>query len=280
MKRLFRNKPVFILSLAVLLSVGIVAGSALAGDRAGPLSAAANVITTPVRAGVSKVMDWAEGAGNYAFHYNEMKQELTDLRKQVADLQQQVRRGQEASRENEQLRELLNLQAKHQDFVFESARITEQAASNWDSTLTLSKGSSAGVKTGNCVVSETGVLIGVVDEVGPNYCRVNTVIDPDFEMGGFVVRTFSAGVLEGDFTQMSKGCLKLSYLSEQAKLVAGDEVATSGKGGIYPPDLVVGKVESVFSDPSGLTRYAVISPSVDLRALTEVFIIKDFTAVE
>ena len=61
-----------------------------------------------------------------------------------------------------------------------------------------------------------------------------------------------------------QGKLKLSYLPEDAQLVSGDEVVTSGKGDVYPSGLVVGQVEGVFTDPSGMTRYAVIAPETDL----------------
>ena len=198
----------------------------------------------------------------------------------MADLEAQLRESGEAARENQQLRQLLRLQEKHQDFVFESARVTQRSTTNWESTFTLSKGSSAGVQTGNCVISETGALVGVVEEVGLNYCRVSTVINTDIEMGGICVRTDCAGILEGDFALMSQGRLKLSYLPDDAKLRPGDQILTSGQGDIYPPDLVVGRVEELRSDPSGMMRYAVLKPQARLDSLVEVFIIKEFDVVE
>jgi rod shape-determining protein MreC len=79
---------------------------------------------------------------------------------------------------------------------------------------------------------------------------------------------------------MQEGKLKLSYLPDGAQLVAGDEVLTSGRGGVYPSGLVVGQVEGVFTEASGKTRYAVIQPAVELGSLIEVFVIKDFDIVE
>ena len=61
---------------------------------------------------------------------------------------------------------------------------------------------------------------------------------------------------------------------------SGDEVLTSGRGEIFPSGLVVGRVEGVFTDPSGKTRYAVIEPEVTLDSLIEVFVIKEFEIVE
>ena len=79
---------------------------------------------------------------------------------------------------------------------------------------------------------------------------------------------------------MTQGKLRLSYLPDEAQLVSGDEVVTSGMGDVYPSGLVVGRVEGVFTDPSGMTRYAVIVPDVTLDQLVEVFVIKDFDIVE
>lgn len=280
MKKFFRQNGILLLVIALLLSILIGLTSALMGGNADPLSNGVNTVTAPVRGGIAAVLDWAEGVYAYVFRYGEIQDELDSLRAQVAELEEQVREGQEASRENEQLRELLNLQQRRQDFEFEAARVTGRSTDNWESTLTLSKGSSDGVQAGNCVITETGVLVGVVSKVGLNWSAVSTVISTDTEMGGIVSRTYSAGVLEGDFSLMQEGKLKLNYLPDSAQLVSGDEVLTSGRGEVYPAGLVVGQVEGVFTDPSGMTRYAVVVPDVDLDQLVEVFVIKSFDIVE
>ena len=280
MKKFFRQNGILLLVIALLLSILIGLTSALMGGNADPLSNVVNTVTAPVRGGIAAVLDWAEGVYTYVFRYGEIQDELDSLRAQVAELEEQVREGQEASRENEQLRELLNLQQRRQDFEFEAARVTGRSTDNWESTLTLSKGSSDGVQAGNCVITETGVLVGVVSKVGLNWSAVSTVISTDTEMGGIVSRTYSAGVLEGDFSLMQEGKLKLNYLPDSAQLVSGDEVLTSGRGEVYPAGLVVGQVEGVFTDPSGMTRYAVVVPDVDLEQLVEVFVIKSFDIVE
>ena len=136
------------------------------------------------------------------------------------------------------------------------------------------------MEAGSCVVTENGVLVGVVSEAGLNWAAVSTIINTDIEIGGIVNRTFSAGVLEGDFSLMNQGRLKRNYLPEEAQLVSGDEVLTSGRGEVFPAGLLVGKVEGVFTDPSGQTRYAVVEPAVALDSLIEVFVIKDFEIVE
>ena len=280
MKDFLRQNGILLLVIALLASILIGIFTFVLSGEADPLSNIVNTIAAPVRGGVAAAADWVEGAYAYVFRRGELEDELDALRRQVGELQEKVRQGEEASRENEQLRDLLGLQARRRDFVFEAGKVTAQSTANWESTLTLSKGSAAGIEAGDCVVTQTGVLVGVVAETGLNWSTVSTVIDTETEIGGIVTRTYSAGVLEGDFSLMNEGKLKLNYLPEGAQLVTGDEVLTSGRGEVFPSGLEVGRVEGVFTDPSGQTRYAVVTPSVALDSLIEVFVIKDFEIVE
>ena len=280
MKDFFRHNGILILIAAILLALVTAVVSMLFGGVADPLSNLVGILTTPVRNGITAVTNWAEEKYNDAFELEQMKEELAGLKQRNAELEAQAREAEAALQENERLRNLLELQPKEWSCDKAAAMVTARSTSNWESTLTLSKGSAAGVAVGNCVITETGVLVGVVSQVGLNWSTVSTVLNTDIEMGGIVTRTYSAGILESSFDLMRQGRLKLSYLPEDAQLVSGDEVVTSGKGDVYPSGLVVGQVEGVFTDPSGMTRYAVVLPDVKLDSLVEVFVIKDFDIVE
>ena len=280
MKDFLRQNGILLLVIALLLSILIGIFTFTLSGEADPLSDIVNTLASPVRGGIAAAADWLEGAYAYVFYRSELEDELDALRRQVGELQEKVRQGEEASRENEQLRDLLGLQARRRDFVFEAAKVTARSTFNWESTLTLSKGTSSGIEAGDCVVTQTGVLVGVVTKTGLNWSTVSTIINTETEIGGIVTRTDSAGVLEGDFSLMNEGKLKLNYLPEGAQLVSGDEVLTSGRGEVFPSGLEVGRVEGVFTDPSGQIRYAVVIPSVALDSLIEVFVIKDFEITE
>lgn len=280
MKNFLRQNGILLLVIAFLLSVLIGIVSVVMGGSADPLSNIVNTVTSPVRGGIAAAADWVESVYAYVFRYGELEDELNALRTQVGKLQEEVRQGEEAVRENEQLRELLEFQTRRRELTTEPAKVTARSTSNWESTLTLSKGTTSDIQAGDCVITQTGALVGVVSEVGVNWSTVSTIINTDTEMGGIVTRTYSAGVLEGDFSLMNQGRLKLNYLPEEAQLVSGDEVLTSGRGEVFPAGLLVGKVEGVFTDPSGQTRYAVVEPAVALDNLIEVFVIKDFEIIE
>lgn len=280
MKDFFRHNGILLLIVAILLALVTAVVSLLLGGVADPLSNLAGIITTPVRNGISAVTNWTEERYNDAFQREQMKQENEELKKRVAELEEQERQAEAALQENERLRNLLDLRPSNRSFDLESAMVTARSTSNWESTLTISKGSSQDVAVDDCVVDEYWNLVGVVAEVGENWATVRTVVDSGIEMGGQLSRTGGAAVLEGDFALMGEGKLKLSYLPENSELISGDQVTTSGRGGVYPSGLVVGHVEEVRTEASGMTRYAVIVPETDLDNLKQVFVIRDFDIVE
>lgn len=278
MRKFLRGRGALLIVVALLVSVVIGLCSRAFGID--PLGGVLHTLATPVRGGINAVVNWAEGVYNYIFNYQEMEDELTELRRSVARMEDELRQGREASRENEQLRQLLQLRAKRRDFVFEAARVTARGAQGWDSTLTISKGSASGVAINDCVITETGVLVGVVSQLGANWATVDTVLSPNIEMGGQVIRANAAGILGGELGLMQDGLLRLSYLPLDSGLVAGDEVVTSGRGEVFPSGLLVGTVESVSADESGMASVARIRPSVRLDKLVEVFVIKEFEIVD
>lgn len=280
MKDFFRNNGILILIAAVLLTGILAVLSALTPGRTFLLSNLTSAVTTPIQRGVGALAQWLEGVYNYAHNYGVLEDEVDRLEQEIARLEAQAREAEEALEENRRLRELLELRERRRDFQFESATVLSRSATNWESTFTISKGSAHGVAAGNCVVTSTGELVGIVSAAGARNATVITLIDPDIQLGGLVFRTDSAAILEGSFDLMTEGRLKLSYLSDDMELISGDIVLTSGRGGMYPSDLVVGTVEEVKTDISGMSRYAVIQPAADLEHLTEVFVIKSFDIVE
>ncbi len=246
-----------------------------------PISNAVGVIVSPFRAAGATVADWFERSFDRRYQVDHLEEEVERLRRELAAMEENAREGEQAIEENKNLRALLGLREKRRDLTdFESAYITAHALSNLESSFTISKGTQHGVEVNQCVIDAYGSLVGVVSDTGLNWATVTTLVDTNLDMGGMVARTDVAAILEGDFSLMAQGRLKLSYLPEGTELLAGDEVVTSGKGGVYPSGIVVGSVESVQNDPSGMTRYAVVVPKTDLNALKQVFVIKSFDIVE
>lgn len=280
MKKFFRNNGAVLLIVAALLSVLITVCSNLFGAKIDPLGSMIGTLATPIRGGINAVANWVESVYDYMFRYEQMDDELTQLRRRVAQMDDELRQAKYASQENQRLRRLLELREQRRDFVFESAQVNAHGTRGWDDTLTLSKGSSSGIAVGDCVITEVGVLVGVVSQVGLNWATVNTLLSPDMELGGQVVSSGLAGILSGELDLMQRGLLKLGYLPIDHGLLEGDQVVTSGRGGMYPSGLVVGNIVEVGTDSAGMSGYALVKPVVRLDKLVQVFVIKEFDIVE
>ena len=284
MKDFLKQNGILILIIALLLTLIGAVLSFTFGGVANPFANLAGVVSTPFRNGINAVVEWAEGLYSDAFERESMARELEELRQENARLKAEAREGEAASRENERLRDLLDFQQKRADLHTEPATVTAHGSTNWSSTLTVSKGSANQVEAGDCVIDQYGNLVGIISEVGLNWSKLITVVDVDLELGGLIARTDGAAIIEGDFALMGQGQLKLTYLPEDTRLLAGDEILTSGlRSGdtaTYPSGLLVGRVTEVRSDEGGMSEYAVLTPAADLEKLEQVFIIKEFDVIE
>lgn len=269
------------LLVIVLLVAGVLAiGRNVRDGGVGLLSNVSGAIRTPFQKVATAVVSRMEELYGYIYEYDNLKQENERLRAQLADLEQQIRENDQATEENARLREILNLQQKHTDYVFESAKVVSWNASNWDSSFTISKGADAELAVGDSVVTEYGVLVGTITEVGASWSTVETVVDLDTNIGVLVGAEEVSGILEGDYTLMRSQYMRLSFVAETGQIITGDIVVTSGAGGAYPQGLIVGTVSSVHSEAAGQVEYAVVEPYTKLDDLTQVFIIKDYRVVE
>jgi len=274
MKKFLRNNGVLIVIAAVLLAAVLGIGASFLEHN--PLTGVINAIGAPFRALSTAVTNWTADRYDRAFRYDQLVEENDRLRRQVAELQESARKGEDALREVEQLRDLLGLANERPELVYVDAAVSSRSSTNWGSDLTLNKGTSDDVSLDDCVIDQYGNLVGVVTEVGPNWALVTTVLNPKTELGGRIARIDSNAILEGDFTLMKQGELRLSYIPSDAKLIAGDQVVTSGLGGIYPAGLFVGTVRSLHTEANGMDRYAIVEPAADVDGVRYVYIITDY----
>lgn len=281
MKDFLKNNGVLILIAAVLLSLITAVVSYTFGGVADPITNVFGVIATPFRNAFHAMVSWSEGVYSDTFERESMEAELSALKKENAQLRRQALDVETTKQENERLKTLLGLRQERQDFEWTDAKVTAHGSYNWAATLTVNKGTASEVQAGDCVVDQYGYLVGVVSVTGLNWSTVRTVVDVDLEMGGLIARTDEAAILEGDFALMGQGKLKLTYLPEDAEILPGDTILTSGlKSGdeaTYPAGLVVGTVDQLLRDESGMSDYAVLTPSSELNGLEQVFIITDFS---
>ncbi len=279
MKRFLTKHGIVVLSVATVVAV-VLSLLSFFSSNTNVLSNIVQTVSSPFRSAATAVTGWVEGIHSYLTEFDALQEENAALKIQIAEMEEQLRQAERDSEENATLRRLLDLREQRRELNMESARIIQEDTSNWASTLTLNIGDSFGVSVGDCVITETGDLVGVISETGSNWSTCTTVIDTDTSIGAQIFRTGDIGVARGDFSLMGQNRLQLAYLDADASPQVGDLVVTSGLGGYYPSQLVIGTVDEVMTDDDGLAQYAVLTPAVDLSALSQVFVITDFSIVE
>ncbi len=267
---------IIVLVLALIIGVG----SYFLEGNAGLMKNITGAVKAPVQRMVSSVAEWLEGVYGYLYEYDALVAENERLRAELTESQEEARNGYEAIEENARLRELLNFKEKHSDMTLESAKVVSWTTSNWAHSFTISKGSSADIAVGDAVITEYGVLVGQVTELGTNWAVVSTVIDINTNIGALVAQSGASGMLIGDFALMQDGYAKLTYLADGTQIYTGDEILTSGSGGAFPQGLVIGTVATVQAEAGGQIEYGLVKPNVDLTSLVQVFVVKDFEVIE
>ena len=276
MKDFLKNNGLWILFAGAVIAVALALLSYFSTNTS-PLVDLANTITSPFRAVCTSVAGWFVDKQNYYEDVTALKEENEALKQQIAEMEATVRQGEADSQENVFLRDLLDLRKQRRDLSdFETATVMERSVTNWTSSLTLDKGSSSGVNKDDLVTTVDGML-GFVSEVTDNTCEVTSITDPKMQCGALVTRTRETAIAEGDYNLMTRGALRLSYLREDSKVVVGDTVETSGRGGVFPKGILIGTVESVQPEESGLSYYAVIKPFVSVDSVSSVSIITEYT---
>jgi rod shape-determining protein MreC len=262
----------------VALAYGFAARRSSGG--AGIVENAAASLTLPVRQGASGLIGWLENIYGYMFRYDSLVAENAQLETQLAEAQRKLREAEEAERENARFRELLSLSDRHTDFVFEDAKIVDRPSSNWSVSYTIDKGGESGIAVGDCVIDSKYNFVGQIIETGDGWATIRSVIDTDMRIGALVGEGGNAAMVVGDFALMREGETKLSYLTEETQVFAGDVLISSGKGGAFPRGLEIGTVSTVRTEAGGQLAYATVTPSCALGTLSQVFIIKDFNVVD
>ncbi|MDA0991038.1 MAG: rod shape-determining protein MreC [Verrucomicrobia bacterium] len=205
-----------------------------------------------------------------------------DLRSQIAELKRQLWLRQNLEEENQALRDLVGFERRKRDRLVPCAVVSRGDTSGWWQTVRLNRGSLDGLRPNLAVVTTEG-LVGRTTEVSQHTCDVILITDPNSKVACKLQRTGAFGIMRGaGITATGKEKLDvlysvqpgmLNYLPGDIQIFRGEDVVTSGLGGIYPEGLPVGRVKTVREDYSQLYLQAEILPAAELRRLRYVYVI-------
>lgn len=274
MRNLFTTRVKAILVIAVLLAAGLGILSGITGETIPEL--VVKGIMQPFRAAGTALTSTAEKYYGYMFRYEALAAQNEVLQERIAEMEDVARQADSVQRENERLRELLNLQATHEDYKMVDAYIIGWSTTDWENTFTINRGTNAGIQENMCAVTANGEVVGLVTEAGTNYAEVTTVLDSTLEISGTISTSGYNGMVSGGYISGSETLLQMNYLPSSAIIRNKDQVVTSGST-VYPRGLIIGSVVDAGFEETGVAKYALLDPAADISSMEQVFIITEYT---
>ena len=273
MRHLFSMKVRILLVAAVLLTAGLAVLSNVTGQSAPRLLVQG--VLAPFRYAGNALTNQAENIYTYLFEYEALKAENEALRQQVTQMEELTREADAVARENERLRDLLDMSRTHEEYVLVDAYIIAWSSTDWTNTVTINRGTNAGIEEGMCAITSDNEVVGVVTEAGADYAVVKTVLDSSLEISATIASSGYNGMVTGGYIDGRKDMLRMKYLPSSAVIRNNDQVVTTGSA-VYPRNLVLGSVVDAGYDDTGVAKYAVLEPAAEIGKLEQIFILTSF----
>jgi rod shape-determining protein MreC len=205
-------------------------------------------------------------------HSKELETELQATREQLGRLSLIESRFRALEYENVQLRHALDFK-KATNFDVVAARVTRRNPTTWWQTVEIDAGSKRGVGTQLAVLSNEG-LVGKIDRIdnGGERSSVLLLTDEKCQVAARVEGSPEVGILSGQRGGLDGDpMLRLKFLSPNAAVRPGQRVFTTGRGGIFQANILLGTIDSV--EKGALDSEALVRPSVNFADLGAVFVV-------
>jgi rod shape-determining protein MreC len=185
-----------------------------------------------------------------------LEAENSSLQVQIVELQQQVSEAQLLST-------LVDYERRHVENQYTAAAVIARDVSPFMHYVIIDRGSDDGLRKGMPVITQQG-LVGSIAAVTAGAARVELINDPGSNINVILQQSGVEAVLNGLIT----GEIELNMISQNATIQPGDLVITSGLGGNYPANIVIGQVVTIRNDAFALFQSASVQPAMDFHSLT------------
>lgn len=260
------------------ITIALLAIGVLLLALAGYLQPAFGVAISPV----VSIQEWFSSRFTAIYELLTVPRDVTTLRarnaeleNEVSQLQAQVIEQQQQLNEAEVLYALLDFARDRPENQYVAASIIGRDPSPFLHYLIIDHGSDDGIMHGMPVVTQQG-LVGVIDAVTAGAARIQLITDPNSYVNVQFQTIEGQAQLVGSLT----GDVTLDMIPQELNLAEGEIVLTSGLGGSFPENILVGQVVSVQSQENDLFQSALVQPAVDFNTLTAVLIIRNFQPID
>lgn len=269
-----RNRQTEILGgiVTIIILVLLIFLSNVETNKLSFFESAVSSVVNPVQKVFVDLKNKIQGNSVYFENIDTVIAENEELKKRNSELETLVRELELIKAENTQLQQYMHLSDKYTNYNTVPAYVINKDVSNYSSTLVLNVGSDDGIKEKMTVIADKG-LVGHVISVTAKTCKVQVIIDSASTVSSTISTTQESVICKG--TLENDQILRASYIPTGAELIQGDNVYTSGVGGIYPKGIIIGTIKEIITTSNITDRYAIVEPAVDFSKLDTVLIIVD-----
>ncbi len=236
------------------------------------ISSAINYMTTGLHTVTAAAADKEEKKS-----YDELLEENRQLEDEIAGLRTELVDYYDVKLENERLYKYYDLKKENPQYDLLPASVIRRDPNDNFYSFTADKGISDGISVNDPVVTEKG-LIGYVCEADEVTCKIRTVLSPETSVSAIDKTSGDSGIIKGSVLYCDDNLTVMTQLSESNKVQKGDILTTSGIGGVYPANLIIGEVTDIKVDEFDSSRYAVVKPYENIKEVSDLVIITDFTS--
>ena len=276
MKDFFDTWKFKILVIVAVFLVGIMAYAGANGRLTAAPQELLSVVLTPLQKVTSALSGGAASVWEKYTSIDDVMDRNEQLEAENAELRQQMVDYDRIKAENDAYKALARIQDTNSEASYVSAFVIGRDPLDEFGGFTLDQGSTDGVAVNDAIISDRGYLLGVVVEVDATSCKVMTILHPSFNAAGVISRTRENGIITGSADYAADGQCVLTSLDRATEARKGDQVITTGLGGVFPANLLVGTVQEAVPEQSGKSSSAVILPGADPRTVKHVFIVTEY----
>ena len=259
-----------LLSVAVVLAIATVFAT-VSNTATSPFTKVIEVIVSPLTKVASYVSTGFDDFKGGFVSSSTYRDRVAELEQQVAEYQSQLVDYEKTKKQLESYEAFLDVREKNPDYTWVYSTIIGRDSADIFGSFTINKGSEDGIKVNDAVIYSE-YLIGVVTEVNPTSSVVRSIFDPSVNVAAYDIRTGELGYVSSTYN----GNCRLTGLDRNTSVSKGGIICTSGTGGIFPKDLIIGTVSTVEQSQTDLTSYANLQLSVDSKDIHDCFVITAF----
>lgn len=275
MKKFLKSKNAkIILCIISALCLGLII-SAMVGLKSSPFTLVGSVVYKPIQKAGTFISDKMRDFKTNFVSSGTYKEQISELTNEVNEMNAKLVDYERTKQKLESYRSFLNIKEDNPDYKYVDCSVISRTKSDSMNTMTLDKGSASGIKVNDPVVFGDA-LVGVVRRVSSTTCTVKTILDPNVSVSVYEIKSRENGYISSSSSLSSSSQCSLSGLDSNTAVSGGGIVCTSGLGGIYPRDLIVGTVTQMKESDNDATVYGIVEPQANVNSLSDVFVITYF----